>query len=454
MQRRTIGWWAVAAAIALIHTAAIAQSSRWGSEYFSDVTLTNQDGKQVRFYDDLLKGKIVAINLIYTSCQYACPLETARLAQVQRILGDRVGRDVFFYSISIDPDHDTPAVLKDYAAQYNAGPGWSFLTGRKADIDMLSRKLGLYSPPTASVDGHTPYLLIGNEATGQWMRNSAVDNAQILAKRIGDWLTSWQNGSKDVVSYANAPKLTLDHGRNSFNSHCAACHTLGRGEQLGPDLLGVTSRRDRKWLTRFIVEPNKMLAEGDPIARALDAKYPHVRMPNLSLGPEDAAMLIGYMENETRNVTQAPAPAPPAPAPAPVKPNATVVDVTPLIDPYLRVSRLLNRDSFEGMQLHAKALATQARKPGAATFEISNAADALEHARDLKAGRIAFATLTHAMLGAMKAAKQGLPAGVKLAYCPMLDKYWLQRGDEIQNPYYGKSMPTCGRLVAEIPAMK
>ena len=119
---------------------------KWGADYFPNVVLTTHQGKSVRFFDDLIKGRIVAIDLIYTTCQYACPLETARLAQVQRALGERMGRDVFFYSITIDPDHDTPAVLDAYARKYNVGPGWLFLTGAKADIDLLSRKLGLYSP--------------------------------------------------------------------------------------------------------------------------------------------------------------------------------------------------------------------------------------------------------------------------------------------------------------------
>src|SRR5205823_2986158 len=139
--------------------------------------ITTPQGKTVRFYDDLVKGKIVAIDLIYTTCKYACPLETARLAQVQRLLGDRMGRDVFFYSITIDPDHDTPAVLAEYAEKYHAGPGWLFLTGAKGDIELIGRKLGLYTgPDPRNPDGHVPYLLVGNQATGQWMRNSAVDN--------------------------------------------------------------------------------------------------------------------------------------------------------------------------------------------------------------------------------------------------------------------------------------
>ena len=115
-----------------------AADSRWGANYFPNLELTTQDGAKVHFYDDVLKGKIVAINLIYTHCQYSCPLETARLAQVQQILGDRVGKDIFFYSITLDPARDTPEVLKAYAEKYHAGPGWTFLTGKKEDIELIS----------------------------------------------------------------------------------------------------------------------------------------------------------------------------------------------------------------------------------------------------------------------------------------------------------------------------
>src|SRR5712692_238002 len=119
------------------------KGSPWGANYFPNVMLTTQDGKTVRFYDDLIKDKVVAVNLIYTTCKYNCPLETARLAQVQRMLGDRVGKDIFFYSITIDPKQDTPPALKAYAEKYHAGPGWLFLTGKQEDIDLISKRLGL-----------------------------------------------------------------------------------------------------------------------------------------------------------------------------------------------------------------------------------------------------------------------------------------------------------------------
>src|SRR5690242_19467161 len=120
-----------------------------GPGYFANVPLITQDGKVVRFYDDLLKGKAVVINLIYTRCTASCPLETAKLAQVQRLLGDRVGKDVFFYSISIDPTHDTPEALKAYARRFHVGPGWLFLTGKDEDVRLVSKKLGLSSPTDA-----------------------------------------------------------------------------------------------------------------------------------------------------------------------------------------------------------------------------------------------------------------------------------------------------------------
>src|SRR5919204_1242875 len=205
--------WLVIAA--LYSTPLAADNARWGVDYFPNVTLTTHEGRTVRFYDGLIKGKTVAIDLIYTTCQYACPLETARMVQVQRVLGDRVGRDIFFYSITIDPEHDTPAVLKEYAEKYHVGPGWLFLTGKAADIELISKKLGLYTEKdAANPDGHTPTLLVGNEATGQWMRNSATDNPAFTARTIGDWLNSWQNTKHEQAkSYAEARPVKMSTGQ-------------------------------------------------------------------------------------------------------------------------------------------------------------------------------------------------------------------------------------------------
>ena len=136
---RVHGFIAAAAFAAAAFAAPLAHANRWGADYFPNLPLVTQDGKTVRLYDDLLKGKSVAINVIYTSCKDECPLETARLVQLQRLLGERVGKDIFFYSITIDPKTDTPAVLKDYAAKFGVGPGWTFLTGKMEDIKIITR---------------------------------------------------------------------------------------------------------------------------------------------------------------------------------------------------------------------------------------------------------------------------------------------------------------------------
>lgn len=270
-------------------------ANRWGADYFPNVPLTTQDGATVHLYDDLLKGKSVAINVIYTTCKDECPLETARLAQVQRLLGDRMGKDIFFYSITIDPKRDTPEVLKAYARKYGAGPGWLFLTGKEEDIKLATKKLGLSRLRDAtSKDGHSASVMVGNEPTGQWMRNSAVDNPQFLATTIGNFL-----GWKDVTpkkSYAEARPLVLDQGEYFFHSQCSVCHTVGQGDKMGPDLLGVTARRDRAWLTRYIMAPDKLLAERDPIALALFEKYQYTRMPNLRLSPGEVAAVLSYVD--------------------------------------------------------------------------------------------------------------------------------------------------------------
>jgi protein SCO1/2 len=275
--------------------------SQWGGSHFPNVELTTQNGKKVRFYDDLVKGKVVAIDLIYTTCKYNCPIETARLVQLQKVLGDLMGKYIFFYSITIEPEHDTPEVLKEYAEKYHVGPGWLFLTGKESDIKLISRRLGLDTLPNPNdPDGHTPSLLIGNEATGIWMRNSALDNTKFTALKIQQ-LMGYEASSVDVArgNKPEAVKLNLDKGQYLFSTRCAACHTIGNGDKVGPDLLGVTSVRDRAWLSRIITEPDALIAEKDPIATALFKKYREIRMPRLGLPDADVNTLIEFMKTQT-----------------------------------------------------------------------------------------------------------------------------------------------------------
>lgn len=294
---------------------AVASGPRWGAGYFPNVPLVTQDGKTVHFYDDLLKGKTVAIDLIYTHCVDSCPLETARLAQAQKLLGDRVGKDIYFYSITIDPKRDTPAVLKAYAEKYHAGPGWLFLTGKPADIDLISKKLGLYSDPDPdNRDGHTTQLMVGNVPTGQWMQNSATEDPRFLAVQLETYMNGWKGHSRLATeSYADAKIIDVKaKGQYLFATRCVACHTIGHGVRIGPDLLGVTNVRDHAWLTRFIQKPDEMIAAKDPIATYLYNEYKQVQMPNVNLGPQDVQYLIDYIAQETNDHQKPPADATPA----------------------------------------------------------------------------------------------------------------------------------------------
>ena len=163
-------------------------SEAWGRDYFPNHRLTTHDGEPLKFFDDIIKDKVVAINFIFTSCTDICPMETARLASVFNLLDERVGNDVFFYSITIDPEKDTVNVLNKYVEQYGIdGSRWKFLTGDKQDIDEIRQAFGLYSTPAEEADlsNHNINLMIGNQATGQWVRRSPFENPYILANQLG-----------------------------------------------------------------------------------------------------------------------------------------------------------------------------------------------------------------------------------------------------------------------------
>ncbi|MGO4330887.1 SCO family protein [Cupriavidus sp. 2TAF22] len=305
LRRAAAAWWMLWTTLCMAALGAAMPAraqTPWGADYFPNVELKTQDGRTVRFYDDLLKGKAVAINLVYSSCENICPLETAKLVEVQKLFGERMGRDIHFYSIAIDP-WDTPAELKSYAKKFGVGPGWLFLSGKEADIRLIARKLGLSranDPETR--DGHSATLMVGNVPAGQWMRHSAIDNPQFLATAITNFM-GWSRpapAQAPAVDYALARPVLMGRGEVLFQSRCAACHTVGHGDRLGPDLQGVTARRIKPWLTRYVTEPDKMRAEGDPTAVRLFRQYNELRMPNLGLGGEDVAALLGYLETRDR----------------------------------------------------------------------------------------------------------------------------------------------------------
>jgi protein SCO1 len=135
--------------------------------YFGDVLLTNQDGKPLRLYTDILKGNVVIINSFYCTCSSVCRVTIPVFKQLQESLGERVGKDVRLVSITVDPQNDTPEVLRQYAAGVGAKPGWEFLTGDKQIVDEVLYKFGLY---TDAKEDHSNVFIVGNEPTGLWKK--------------------------------------------------------------------------------------------------------------------------------------------------------------------------------------------------------------------------------------------------------------------------------------------
>ena len=275
----------------------------WHKAYFPNVELVTQDGKKVRFYDNVIKDKVVAINFIYTKCPDICPLDTAALRRVQKLLGPRMGRDVHFYSISLDPKNDTPAALRKYMKTFDVGPGWTFLTGRPQDLALIQSKFGIKPVSAGMLTAHDTRYILGNETIARWVKRTPHDNPHVLAHILTSDLASprMARSIKPPRSYSEATRIEgMTEGAKLFMSRCSACHTVGGGDsKLGPDLAGVVDRRPRAWLHRWIKEPDRMMAEKDPAVMAMMAKYRGLPMPNLKLSNADVAELIDYLGVET-----------------------------------------------------------------------------------------------------------------------------------------------------------
>lgn len=285
-------------------TIAAPKGARWGPNYFPNVEVVDQHGKTYNFYKDLVENKTVVINFIYARCDDICPLTTARMVEVYKRLDGRVGKDIHFYSITLDPERDTPEDMKQHATAYNTGPGWLFLTGHPNDIHRLRYKLGERS---RTLEEHQAYAVLGNDKRGYWRRSSTMSEYDRLAMSIlsleKDWRPSMYKG---VKSYADADLYSLGKlpGASLFKKACASCHTVGKGDKIGPDLKGVTERREAGWLFRYMKNPTAMRAAKDPIAMELNSKYKGARMPDLSLAKEDITDLVAYFTAMTERLKQ------------------------------------------------------------------------------------------------------------------------------------------------------
>lgn len=158
-----------------------------------DVELLDQDGHKIHFYSDLVQGRVVVINFIFTTCTTICPPLGATFARVQKEFGTGAGRDVRFISISVDPATDTPERLKAWGAKFHAGPTWTFVTGQKQLVNELLSALGA---ATASPQDHSPTVLIGNDARGQWTRAYGLAPPSQLVQLINDAIAGRLDANK------------------------------------------------------------------------------------------------------------------------------------------------------------------------------------------------------------------------------------------------------------------
>ena len=164
-----------------------------GRRRFPNVTLLTQDNQPVRFYDDLVKDKMVMFNFFYVSCTGTCPASTANLVKVQQMLGNRAGRDIFMYSISLKPREDRPAQLKEYQEMHGIKAGWTLLTGKPDDCELLRRRLGFAdSDPVRDRDvtNHIGLVVYGNERLDSWAACPALTEPTQFVKYL-----SWMDRS-------------------------------------------------------------------------------------------------------------------------------------------------------------------------------------------------------------------------------------------------------------------
>jgi protein SCO1 len=157
--------------------------------YFPNIELVTSEGKSVKFYDDLLKDKIVVINLMYANCEGICPTITANLKVVQKYLREQIKHDIFIYSLTLKPEEDTPAKLREYAKMHHiTDKNWTFLTGKPEDVEFLRHKLG-FADPNQEIDKdkakHSGMLRYGNEPMSIWGTCQGSAEPEWIAQEIG-----------------------------------------------------------------------------------------------------------------------------------------------------------------------------------------------------------------------------------------------------------------------------
>jgi protein SCO1 len=162
-----------------------------------DVSVMDQDGRRLHFYSDLVKGKTVAINFVFTTCTTICPPMTANFAKVQKMMLERGEKDFQLISVSVDPENDSPARLKAYADLFHAKPGWTFVTGARAELEPVWKAFGVFSG--GAKEDHAPTVVIGNDAQHIWTYASGLTSPAKLVNAIAAVLDG-KNANKTLAN--------------------------------------------------------------------------------------------------------------------------------------------------------------------------------------------------------------------------------------------------------------
>ncbi len=180
-----------AALTALVASPSAVQAARPGprANYFPNSIVQTHHGKRLRFYDDIVRGKVVLFNMMYSVCTGTCPSNTANLREVQEALGPRMGKDIFMYSMTLQPELDTPQALQDYVKRYSIGPGWTFLTGKPVEMELIRRKLGFFNDDPlidSNLLNHTGMIRAGNEKLDRWFMMPAQSRPKLIARALSE----------------------------------------------------------------------------------------------------------------------------------------------------------------------------------------------------------------------------------------------------------------------------
>ena len=279
---------------------------RRGPEFFPNLPVVNQNGEQLKFYDDLIKDKIVIVMFIYTSCTDICPLTTARMTLIEDKLGPLVGKDIFIVSMTVDPEVDTPEKLKAYSKAFATGPGWTFVTGKPEDIRAINYRLGERSKVLSE---HRNEIVLGNDVTGEWQRDNVMgDLDRVVTDDPRDGPEMARAGAAGSAQSRDEHRPGDGHaartGDVQEDLRALSHHRRRRQSGAGP------ARRHRAARPRLACRATcairrRCWRRTIRSRVALAAKFDPIRMPNMRLSEQDADDLISFLQQETAKLVEA-----------------------------------------------------------------------------------------------------------------------------------------------------